>query len=171
MAKANAAVRTITKSAIPIAERRGSATPEVFCLPEQFYTAPNAEQWAGARRLLLAVLQDAIADWFRYRHDGTRRGERRHRETREWFSSRDKSWLYAFETICEYLNVDAEYIRRGLATPTDQTRNARMLLFRRAPVPAGMTAPQTVSSSAQIAAPCGSPSTRRRKALRRAHTR
>ncbi|MGE0825201.1 MAG: hypothetical protein AB7G75_15430 [Candidatus Binatia bacterium] len=170
MPPSNVAVRTVTTTAAPITTRYRSETPEVFCPPEQFYTPANADQWAGARRLLLAVLQDAIADWFRYQSDHTTRGRRLYQETQEWFSSRDKSWLYAFETICDHLNLDAEYIRHGLATSATPGRNTRMVLFRRAPVPARVPAPRTPSSSGLVS-PRPSLSARRQQAHRHAHIR
>lgn len=70
--------------------------------------------WRGEQRLLFAVLQDAVACWFRYRDVPTRRGRRLFDETVAWFESPDKGWLYAFERICEILDLDSEYIRRGL---------------------------------------------------------
>src|SRR5713101_7314484 len=97
-------------------------------IPEQFFILGHrsAGHWSGARRLLFAVLQDAVTCWLRYRHACTSRGRRLFRETHAWFWAKDRSWLYAFERICEHLELDPDYIRRGLthwqtAPPSRQT--------------------------------------------------
>jgi hypothetical protein len=71
-------------------------------------------RWRGARLLMIGVLQDAVADWFRYRDAHTTRGRRLLREIEEWFSSPDRRWLYSFESICLHLDLDPESVRRGL---------------------------------------------------------
>jgi hypothetical protein len=89
---------------------------EEVLTPEQFFplAIDSAVTWSGERKLLLAVLQDAVATFFRYQHDPTTRGKRLFREIHEWFWSTDRQWLYSFESICDNLHLDANYIRRGL---------------------------------------------------------
>jgi hypothetical protein len=88
----------------------------LLCLPAQFFTdAIHSEaHWNGTRRLLFAVLQDAVACWFRYRHSRSSQGQQQFREIRDWFLTKDQDSLYAFESICTHLNLDADYFRRGL---------------------------------------------------------
>jgi hypothetical protein len=97
-------------------------------LPAQFFTSPRHSPafWRGERRLLLAVLQDAMACWFRYRDARKPWGQRIFRETYEWFWAKEQDRLCTFERICDILNLDPDYIRRGLtrwrgATPDQQT--------------------------------------------------
>jgi len=89
---------------------------EEVLTPEQFFPSAldSAASWSGERKLLLAVLQDAVESFFRYRQDPTTRGKRLFRETHEWFWSTDRQWLCSFESICDNLHLDAAYIRRGL---------------------------------------------------------
>jgi hypothetical protein len=85
-------------------------------LPEQFF-CPGGESfaaWTGARRLLFAVLEEALKTFLRYRNNCSRRGQRLFRETVAWFSSTNQHWLYSFESICQHLSLDADYIRDGL---------------------------------------------------------
>ncbi|MGE0683989.1 MAG: hypothetical protein AB7P69_24175 [Candidatus Binatia bacterium] len=84
--------------------------------PEQFFppAMDSVVAWSGERKLLLAVLQDAVGSFFRYRKDPTTRGRRLFREIHEWFWSTDRQWLCSFESICDNLHLDANYIRRGL---------------------------------------------------------
>ncbi len=93
-----------------------------FCLPEQFFTDATQSQahWSGTRRLLFAVLQDAVACWFRYQRARSAQGQQLFREIRDWFSTTDRDSLYSFENICIHLNLNADYFRRGLMdSPTN----------------------------------------------------
>ena len=86
-------------------------------VPEQFFT-PALEshaRWNGDRRLLLAVLKSAVHEFCKYRHSDTRRGKRLLQEAEEWFWSSDRTWLYSFESICLYLDLEPNTIRQGLA--------------------------------------------------------
>ena len=100
----------------PLVPLYGSLFSCGFLVPAQFFTPPQQSHlfWRGEQRLLFAVLQDAVACWFRYRDTLIRRGHRLFGETVAWFESSDTSWLYAFERICGILGLDPEYIRRGL---------------------------------------------------------
>jgi hypothetical protein len=84
--------------------------------PEQFFTSARhaAASWTGEQRLLLAVLEDAVANFLRYKDASTTRGKRLFREACEWFWSTEKNYLYTFETICDYLHLNPAYIRTGL---------------------------------------------------------
>lgn len=85
-------------------------TPEQFFLP----ASDSLATWTGERRLLLAILQDAVDTFFRYRLSQTVRGRRLFRETVQWFLEKDQAWLCSFESICAHLGFDADYIRLGL---------------------------------------------------------
>jgi hypothetical protein len=94
----------------------GSTFTYGLIVPSQFFTPPHQSHsfWKGEQRLLFAVLQDAMGSWFRYRDVSTIRGRHRFEEVAAWFASTDKGWLYAFERICEMLELDPDYIRLGL---------------------------------------------------------
>lgn len=85
-------------------------------LPPQFVTEPgrSSEGATGAHRLMFAVLQDAVACWFRYADGATSRKRRLFQETYEWLWTLTPGGLYAFENICAMLKLDPDYIRRGL---------------------------------------------------------
>lgn len=93
-----------------------STFPYGLVVPSQFFTLPQRSHmfWRGEQRLLFAVLQDAVASWFRYREVPTIRGRHRFDEVATWFASPDKGWLYAFERICEALDLAPDCIRLGL---------------------------------------------------------
>ena len=96
-------------------------------LPEQFFCSGDESHaaWTGERRLLFAVLEEAVDSFLRYRTATTRRGKRLFHETVEWFWSEDESWLYSFAIICRHLDLDAEYIRGGLQRLSDMEPEKR----------------------------------------------
>jgi len=71
-------------------------------------------RWNSEYRLMLAVLQDAVMCWVRCSRTRNMRERRMFQEIYAWFWNRDRSWLYAFESICEYLDLEPDAIRRGL---------------------------------------------------------
>lgn len=84
-------------------------------LPSQFSDRVNLGPSSyPEKRLMLAVLEDAVATFQRYVDAQDRRGERLHREAEEWFDSEEDEWPFAFENICNALDIEAEYLRRGL---------------------------------------------------------
>jgi len=63
----------------------------------------------GELRLMAAVLEDAVH--ILRKRPRSRAG----REAREWLGSQDTSWPFAYERICEALNLDPQSVRRELA--------------------------------------------------------
>jgi hypothetical protein len=93
-------------------------------LPVQYSDRTTLEPSAyPEKRLMLAVLEDAVATFQRYVNARDRRGQRLFREAEEWFTSEANDWPFAFENICNALSIEAEYLRRGLATWKETQRN------------------------------------------------
>ena len=88
----------------------------LLCLPEQFFPAGQQApaRWTGEQRLMFAVLQDAVACWFRYRQAQTDYGREVFREIRDCFWDPDQEWVFGFESICLHLGLNAAYCRRKL---------------------------------------------------------
>jgi hypothetical protein len=66
------------------------------------------------RVLMLAVLQDAVICFQEHAHAKCKRKQVLHRESEEWISNPDRSYLFSFENVCETLGFDANYMRDGL---------------------------------------------------------
>lgn len=83
-------------------------------LGEVIVDLPIRRSWkcqVGELRLLAAVLEDAVNVLRK------RPRSRAGREAREWLASRDASWPFAYERICEALDLDPDRVRREVATP------------------------------------------------------
>ncbi len=94
--------------------------PEVL-LPSQFYTRNrHLRVLEGERRLMLAILEDAVACFQKYAGATRPRSRRLFQEAEEWFMDEDNSWVFSFESICSVLDIDAEYFRRNLKKWKDE---------------------------------------------------
>lgn len=66
------------------------------------------------KRLQLAVLEDAVLTFHRCGGGETTRARNLLNEVRTWAASEDTSWPFAFQAICQSLNLEADWLRRGL---------------------------------------------------------
>ena len=93
-------------------------------LPTDFFATFRPEGgWERERLLLFAVLADAVECYQKYALDP--RGHETFAETEEWLNSDDRSSLFAFETLCDALGIEAGYLRRGLREWRDRRVAAR----------------------------------------------
>src|ERR1700756_3268626 len=84
-------------------------------LPSQFFDRVRRRtEHDGERRLMIAVLEDAV-DVYR-KQAGARdpRGEQLFQEAEAWIDDPDRTWLFSFQNICDVLDIDADYLRGGL---------------------------------------------------------
>src|SRR5215831_14959643 len=84
-------------------------------LPAQFYAAfRGGSAVRGEKRLMLAVLEDALDCYQKYAFARDGHGKQLFSEAYEWIDSTNREWFFAFENICETLEINPEYLRRGL---------------------------------------------------------
>ncbi|MEO2169351.1 MAG: hypothetical protein ABGY42_14780 [bacterium] len=100
----------------------GLFEPDVL-LPTQFASYFRKEVgFDRERRLMLAVLEDAIDCFQKYAHTNDARGKVLFDESWDWIMSDDTRWLFSFENICQIVDMNPSYIRRGLRSwRTDNT--------------------------------------------------
>jgi hypothetical protein len=109
----------------------GLFEPDIL-LPNQYFAAfRRGRAVEGERRLMLAVLEDAVDSYRKYALARDPRAPACFLEAREWFHSPDRSWLFAFENICDVLEMNADYLRGGL----DRWRRALALAAARHAAP------------------------------------
>jgi hypothetical protein len=97
--------------------------PETI-LPSQFFDRVQIDaSLQPEKRLMLAVLEDAVGTFQKYVTATGRRGQRLFSEAEEWFASEPGDWPFAFETICQALGLEPAYIRGGLGRWRDSQRS------------------------------------------------
>jgi hypothetical protein len=87
--------------------------PDVLAMPE-FESLRTRTALDRERALMYAVLEDALSCYRQYAGSRLPRTRQLHQEAREWVASEDRSSLFAFQTICEALEIDADVIRGRL---------------------------------------------------------
>ncbi len=94
-----------------------------------FDTFRRSEYLEPEKSLLLALLEDAICCYRKFAGSRNRAGQSQFHEAEEWLMGGGDGGLFAFESICDCLGIDAEYLRRRLresmAKPAAQSRHRR----------------------------------------------
>lgn len=93
----------------------GSGLEPETILPSQFFDRFRIDaSLQPEKRLMLAVLEDAVGTFQKYVTSSTRRGQRLFAEAQEWFEASGTDWPFAFEKICEALGLEPAYLRAGM---------------------------------------------------------
>jgi len=93
--------------------------PAVFqpegLLPVQYYeTLRRKHELRTEKLLMFAVLEDAVQDYMKYLSSSSKKGQQRFREAEDWINTQNKLGLFSFDNVCEALDIDPDYMRRGL---------------------------------------------------------
>ena len=69
---------------------------------------------APEKELMLAVLADAVECFCKYSGSRDGVGTRLFREAHEWIFTEDEEEAFSFRNVCDALNLDPGYVRRGI---------------------------------------------------------
>jgi transposase-like protein len=84
-------------------------------LPIQYFEAMRKKHLLeGEKRLILSVLEDAVDCFQKCIDSPTNKGQRLFREAEEWIFLEDKRWVFSFDNVCDMLDINPEYMRRGV---------------------------------------------------------
>ena len=107
-------------------ERLGELFQPDTLLPSQFFDRVRRRvEHDGERRLMIAVLEDAVDVYRKQAAAQEARGQQLFREAEEWIEDRDRTWLFSFENICDVLDIDSGYVRRGLHAWKERVRRGQ----------------------------------------------
>ncbi len=88
--------------------------PDTF-LPSQFYgNGVLSRQLEGEKRLMLAILKDAVECLEKYRGARSTAGRELYQNAIEWIEDKGTEWLFSFDNICDLLGFDPSYLREFL---------------------------------------------------------
>jgi hypothetical protein len=91
---------------------RGLFEPDVL-LKDQF-TIRSGATVSREKRLMLAVLENALDSYQKYVFSNDGQGRQLFDEALEWLDSPNNDWLFSYRNICETLDINPDYLRRGL---------------------------------------------------------
>jgi len=91
--------------------------------PQQQYldTVRRSEHLEPEKNLLVAILTDAVHDYRKYAKVRDREGRERFREAEEWIMGGGNDWIFSFNNVCELLDLDPDYVRRGILESKNET--------------------------------------------------
>lgn len=116
-------------------------TGELFAsdafLPAQYYESHNKEI-EPERRLMLAMLADAVRCYQAGIATGSGERARLFTEAKQWLFTEQRNTPFSFDDVCGALDIDPEYLRRGLRCwRARRLANQKVPLVRRSPVVLG----------------------------------
>ena len=126
-------------------------------LPIQYFEAMRRKHLLeGEKRLILSVLEDAVECFMKCIDSTTNKGQRLFRDADDWINLEDKHWVFSFDNVCEMLDIEPEYLRRGLQRWKE--RRLQAIAERAAMVAQQATLPAApvVESEPEVAAPAAS---------------
>lgn len=84
-------------------------------LPSQFFGALREKGYVeGEKRLMAAVLSDAVECYMKQAFALEHRGRQLFADAEEWIFDDSPSWFFSFTNICVILGLDPDYVREGL---------------------------------------------------------
>jgi hypothetical protein len=88
--------------------------PDVLCVDEYLHVYQGRPAETPERRLVAAILRDAVDCYLRDCFTKNRHRKRSFREAEEWFFKSEDYGVFSLENVCGVLNIDPGYIRRSL---------------------------------------------------------
>jgi hypothetical protein len=97
-------------------------------LPAQYLRQASLHLVEPQKRLMLAVLRTVVDDYGGAPHTrAANRGAISRRDAQQaaaYVASRDRSWPFSFESICETIGLDPDRLRQGLREMVRETAGA-----------------------------------------------
>lgn len=98
-----------------VEESRGPIFEPHTMLPSQFFTSIKGRSFVeGEKRLMAAVLGDAVECYMKQQDARDERGRQIFRDAEVWIFEAQESGLFCFRTICDTLGIEPDWVRRGL---------------------------------------------------------
>ncbi len=107
---------TTTKNNSSSVEDRISSLfqPDTLITEQYLDTYRRKTHLEPEKRLMLAILEDAVSCFQKYVTAQRRKEMALFQEVEEWFTEQDNDCFFSFENICESLGLAPDYLRKGL---------------------------------------------------------
>jgi hypothetical protein len=92
----------------------GLFAPDTMLASQYFDRIRRRKALTGEQLLMCAIIEDAVDNYLEHAAATRPDLQERFDEAERWIESSDRSWLYAFETICDYMGLEVDYLRNGL---------------------------------------------------------
>ncbi|MBI3059911.1 MAG: hypothetical protein HYY81_11500 [Deltaproteobacteria bacterium] len=98
-----------------VEEQLGSLFQPDALVSAQYFDAFRSEvNLEPENRLILAILEDAVYCFQRYVLSQDTKGKSLFYDAEQWIMEENRHWIFSFENICDFLEIDPDYLRCGL---------------------------------------------------------
>ncbi len=103
-----------------ISEERSGLSRAYFFQPDTILPFQYAEllrrktYLEGEKKLIFAVLEDAVSCFQKYYAARDKKGRELFREAEAWIMNENDDQVFSSSNVCESLGINPEYLRRGL---------------------------------------------------------
>jgi len=88
--------------------------PDMLGSAQYFQSLRRKTCFEPEKRLILAMLTDAVSCFQIYVTARDGRGKKLFNEAEEWIMIKHDDWIFSFASVCEILGFNPEYVRQGL---------------------------------------------------------
>lgn len=99
--------------------------PDIMLPTQYFGTNRGGLRQEPEYRLVLAILEDAIHCYMKYRFASDGAGRELFADARSWIESDDRTWPFSYENVCAIVGIEADYVRDGLRKWEEQLAKTR----------------------------------------------
>jgi hypothetical protein len=96
--------------------------PDVLLPSQYFDRLRRRTEYDPERRLMVAILEQGVNDYLKHAGARERKELELWHEVEAWIEDRAASWFFSFESICHVLDLEPEYLRRGLHAYKERVR-------------------------------------------------
>jgi hypothetical protein len=93
---------------------------------EDFGRVYRSRPLSPERELMVAVLEEALADYQRCWKARDKKGMERFADAQAWILESDSEWIFSFINCCEALGIEPDYLRQRLLR-WNQAKRAKLL--------------------------------------------
>jgi hypothetical protein len=92
----------------------GIFVPDTLLATQYFDRIRRRRDLTGEQRLMCAIIEDSVEAYLKHSAASHPHHREIFAEAEHWIETQDRTWLFSFDTICDYLGLDSDYMRRGL---------------------------------------------------------
>lgn len=89
-------------------------TDDTSMLQHYLDTFRRSQHLEPEKLLIAAILEDAVQEYRKYSRARDANGKKRFREVEEWIMRGGNDWIFSFDSVCDLLGLDPDYVRRGV---------------------------------------------------------
>lgn len=99
--------------------------PDTLLSTQYFENLRRKTLFEPEKRLMLAILEDGIHCYFDNLHASGGKKKRLFEDAEAWIVASDDDWVFSFESVCDALGLNPEYVRQGLLRWREKSGNTR----------------------------------------------